>query len=213
MEIWGITALFKFMKERRIILSPTLSLFIYIYIYIYIYIRGARDIKVIGGGNEHGDPSSNPGRTCLHSHSVNTLKKCMHLTIPPRLWVNDLTFIWQLVSKENYEFKPVKLRLKIDLVSHPARAKGLGKHTYTNTERYRYRYIKSPFTRRIGLLIGFFANDTSWCLAVHCSTTESTKTDVLNSYRAGNIHGRKWNFCPGKGGRCRPFQMCVPDSA
>ena len=32
----------------------------------------------------------------------------------------------QLVSeKENSEFKPVKLRLKIDLVSYPARAEGL----------------------------------------------------------------------------------------
>ena len=32
----------------------------------------------------------------------------------------------QLVKeKENSEFKPVKLRLKIDLVSYPARAEGL----------------------------------------------------------------------------------------
>ena len=32
----------------------------------------------------------------------------------------------QLVyEKENSEFKPVKLRLKIDLVSYPARAEGL----------------------------------------------------------------------------------------
>ena len=38
----------------------------------------------------------------------------------------------QLVSeKENSEFKPVKLRLKIDLVSYPARAEVLGK--YDNT--------------------------------------------------------------------------------
>ena len=28
-------------------------------------------------------------------------------------------------EKENSEFKPVKLRLKIDLVSYPARAEGL----------------------------------------------------------------------------------------
>ena len=34
--------------------------------------------------------------------------------------------VGQLLSeKENSEFKPVKLRLKIDLVSYPARAKGL----------------------------------------------------------------------------------------
>ena len=34
--------------------------------------------------------------------------------------------VMQLVwEKENSEFKPVKLRLKIDLVSYPARAEGL----------------------------------------------------------------------------------------
>ena len=31
-------------------------------------------------------------------------------------------------KKENSEFKPVKLRLKIDLVSYPAQAEGLGKY-------------------------------------------------------------------------------------
>ena len=31
------------------------------------------------------------------------------------------------LEKENSEFKPIKLRLKIDLVSYPARAEGLGK--------------------------------------------------------------------------------------
>ena len=30
----------------------------------------------------------------------------------------------KLVKKENSEFKPVKLRLKIDLVSYPARVEG-----------------------------------------------------------------------------------------
>ena len=40
----------------------------------------------------------------------------------------------QLVQeKDNSEFKPVKLRLKIDLVSYPARAEGLGK--YGNDKR------------------------------------------------------------------------------
>ena len=35
----------------------------------------------------------------------------------------------QLVyEKENAEFKPVKPRLKIDVVSYPARAEGLGKY-------------------------------------------------------------------------------------
>ena len=32
------------------------------------------------------------------------------------------------MEKEYSEFKPVKLRLKIDLVSYPARAEGLGKY-------------------------------------------------------------------------------------
>ena len=35
----------------------------------------------------------------------------------------------QLVYEKEYsEFKPVKLRLKLDLVSYPARAEGLGKY-------------------------------------------------------------------------------------
>ena len=39
----------------------------------------------------------------------------------------------QLVQeKENSEFKPVKLRLKIDLVSYPVRAEGLGKYDIIN---------------------------------------------------------------------------------
>ena len=32
------------------------------------------------------------------------------------------------LEKENSELKPVKLRLKIDLVSYPTRAEGLGKY-------------------------------------------------------------------------------------
>ena len=33
-----------------------------------------------------------------------------------------------VLEKENSDFKSVKLRLKIDLVSYPARAEGLGKY-------------------------------------------------------------------------------------
>ena len=36
--------------------------------------------------------------------------------------------LWMTIEKENSEFKPVKLRLKIDPVSYPARAEGLGKY-------------------------------------------------------------------------------------
>ena len=39
-------------------------------------------------------------------------------------------------EKENREFKPVKLRLKIDLVSYPARAEGL-----VNIYIYLYIYL------------------------------------------------------------------------
>ena len=43
--------------------------------------------------------------------------------------LGSLTKVWQLVSeKENFEFKPVKLRIKTDLVSHPDRAEGLGEY-------------------------------------------------------------------------------------
>ena len=35
-----------------------------------------------------------------------------------------------LPQKENSDFKPVKFRLKIDLVSYPARAEGLGKYDF-----------------------------------------------------------------------------------
>ena len=38
----------------------------------------------------------------------------------------DLAMVRQLIyEKKNSEFKPVKLRLKIDLVSYPSRAEGL----------------------------------------------------------------------------------------
>ena len=38
----------------------------------------------------------------------------------------SLDLVWQPVEeKENYEVKPAKLRIKIDLVPHPDRAKGL----------------------------------------------------------------------------------------
>ena len=51
----------------------------------------------------------------------------------PQLWINSRVdyssaLVRQLVyEKENSEFKAVKLRLKIDLVSYPARTEGLGK--------------------------------------------------------------------------------------
>ena len=73
------------------------------------------------------------------SHSTNTLGKGTNLIIqPPAMGkylgrLGSSALVRQLVKeKENSEFKPVKLRLKIDLVSYPARAEGLvnkGSHT------------------------------------------------------------------------------------
>ena len=46
------------------------------------------------------------------------------IILPPAM--NSSALVRQLVEeKENSEFKPVKLRLKIDLVSYSARAEGL----------------------------------------------------------------------------------------
>ena len=66
------------------------------------------------------------------SHSTNTLGKGMNpIILPPTMGkyedrLGSSALVRQLVyEKENSEFKPVKLRLKIDLVSYPARAEGL----------------------------------------------------------------------------------------
>ena len=86
---------------------------------------------VIVVGNGHGDKSSNPG------HSTNTLGKGMNpIILPPAMVkqqdrLGSLALVKQLVwEKENSEFKPVKLRLKIDPVSYPARAEGLVNRIY-----------------------------------------------------------------------------------
>ena len=68
------------------------------------------------------------------SHSTNTLGKGMNpIILPPTMGKQQdrpgsSVMVRQLVQeKENSEIKPVKLRLKIDRVSYPARAEGLGK--------------------------------------------------------------------------------------
>ena len=54
----------------------------------------------------------------------------------------------QLVKeKENSEFKPVKLRLKIDLVSCPARAEGLVNMNTSIPQTFRKKERKSDVTR------------------------------------------------------------------
>ena len=65
------------------------------------------------------------------SHSTNTLGKGMNqIILPPAIGrLGSTALVRQLVEeKENSEFKPVKLHLKIDLVSYPARAEGLVKY-------------------------------------------------------------------------------------
>ena len=68
------------------------------------------------------------------SRSTNTLGKGMNpIILPPAMGkyldrLGSSALVRQLVQeKENSEFKPVKLHLKIGLVSYPVRAKGLGK--------------------------------------------------------------------------------------
>ena len=45
------------------------------------------------------------------------------------------------MAKENFEFKPVKLRIKIEFVSHPARTLRLSKHTHIHTHTYTHTHI------------------------------------------------------------------------
>ena len=52
-------------------------------------------------------------------------------------------------EKENSEFKPVKLRLKIDLVSYPAQAEGLV-NIYMASSNYSYEQYKFIFTPLYG---------------------------------------------------------------
>ena len=68
------------------------------------------------------------------SHRINTLAKGMNPTIHHLAIGNEtdrLSSVRQLfLEKENSEFKPVVLRLKTDLVSHPARGRRVGLGTY-----------------------------------------------------------------------------------
>ncbi len=63
------------------------------------------------------------------SHRTNTLGKDMkQIILPPAMKgrLGSSPLVRQLVlEKEKSDFKPVKLRLEIDLVSHPVRAEGL----------------------------------------------------------------------------------------
>ena len=58
------------------------------------------------------------------SYCTNTLWKGMNPTIFP-LAKSKIVGGNQSRRRKNFEFKPVKLQLKIDLVSHPAHTEGL----------------------------------------------------------------------------------------
>ena len=91
---------------------------------------------------------------------------------PSRYWYwsrfGSLNTVWQLVlEKENYEFKTVKSRLKIDLTSHPVRFQTVVMSvllysctTWTITKRLEKKLDKSDWT-----------NPRSSCLQNSCSTT------------------------------------------
>ena len=53
-------------------------------------------------------------------------------------------------KKENFEFKPDKLRLKIDLVSYPARADGVGKYDMNARKKERVNeWVEKWFSARM----------------------------------------------------------------
>ena len=82
-----------------------------IYIYIYIYIRC---VMVIAWGNGSSDPSSIFGRGCLLG-KIRIQLLYFLLSVNSRTNLFSITLIWQMVEKINFEFKPIKLRLKLTL--------------------------------------------------------------------------------------------------
>ena len=91
-----------------------------------------RGVMVIVVKNWHWNTSSNHARCWLHvTYFTNILERGMNPTIlPPAMGkylgrLGSLPLVRQpVLEKENSEFKSVKLCLRIDLVSHPARVEG-----------------------------------------------------------------------------------------
>ena len=82
-------------------------------------------------GNVDYNTSSNPGRDCFHFPSLSYLGKGKIHLFSLQFWVNSCEnwslqawYVNQCRKKEISEFKFVKLHLKIDLVSYPARGEG-----------------------------------------------------------------------------------------
>ena len=83
----------------------------------------------------------------------------------------------QILEKENSEFKPAKLRLKIDLVSYPARAEGLGKYIYIYI--YSWKPDRSDKMRR-----SFFQTAVVSILLYRCTiwTTKQMEKKLDSNY-------------------------------
>ena len=127
---------------------------------------------VIVVGNGHGDPISNTGfasiceDVCI-SHNAYSVGNGMNLAILPQVMSKlygrlcYLTFVWQSVKRENSGLKPVKLRIRIDLVSHPAHEeKLLNSHTHTPTPTEFLEYEYDLFTKIYILRV--LLNCTRW---------------------------------------------------
>ena len=99
---------------------------------------GARSVMVIVIGNGYGDMSSNPWTRLMAFHkALIPVGKVWIQLFTLQLWVNSRAdwilqpVVRQLVKeKENSEFKPVKLRLKIDLCVISCLSGGVGKYIY-----------------------------------------------------------------------------------
>ena len=88
--------------------------------------------------NRHGEPSSNLRLEFFFCISLMLLRKeCIQLFWLKQYVISrsDLTlWLWSgyLSRRRKTEFKPAKLRLKIDLVSHPARVEWLYKYIHAS---------------------------------------------------------------------------------
>ena len=61
--------------------------------------------------------------------------------------LDSLTLVWPPITElKNSKLKPVKLRLKIDLVSHPVCKKGLGNYIFKKKEEKKKKDSTIQFT-------------------------------------------------------------------
>ena len=125
------------------------------------------------------------------SHSTNTLGKGMNpIILPPAMGkqqdrLGSSALVRQLVQeKENSEFKPVKLRLKIDLVSYPVRAEGL-------VNRIRIFLMRWAFLSGYLMeLLGFGNGLSRWLLQ---STVSDTSAERISNDHVTLFHYKQTN--------------------